>query len=229
MSQEKARRFRKKPVVVEAMRYDGPSYVECRGGEIPRLTPTFDMLHRFVGRHFSTLHVGSGYHGGPEQYAPAIRTPEGVMRVSPGDWVIRGTRGECYPCKPGPFADTFEPAAVPSLAAEVERLMAECERHRRANLVRTVINGWDETIDGALTDYINEHGWDAVPWKVAERLSGEVERLRAALQRIAKEPAPGTTVSCRNIAKAALAATLTDEGGGAVSAPQASRSEGGDG
>lgn len=66
-------------------------------------------------------------------------------------------------------------------AAEVERLAAENERHRRANLVRSVIDGWDEAIDGGLTDYINEHGWDAVPWKVAERLSGEVERLRAAL------------------------------------------------
>jgi hypothetical protein len=49
---------------------------------------------------------------------------------------------------------------------------AECERHRRANLVRSVINGWNEDIDGALTDYINEHGWDAVPWKVAEGALG---------------------------------------------------------
>ena len=38
-----------------------------------------------------------------------IRTLEGDMKVSLGDWVIRGTRGEFYPLKPGQFADTFEP------------------------------------------------------------------------------------------------------------------------
>jgi hypothetical protein len=62
------------------------------------------------------------------------------------------------------------------IVAENERLRAECERHRRANLVRSVLEGWDEEVDGALTDYINEHGWDAVPWKVAEAaLSGSRE------------------------------------------------------
>ena len=38
-----------------------------------------------------------------------ISTREGVMLASPGDWIIRGTRGELNPCKPGIFADTFEP------------------------------------------------------------------------------------------------------------------------
>jgi hypothetical protein len=54
-----------------------------------------------------------------------------------------------------------------NLANAVERLDAECDRHRRANLVRAVIEGWNEDVDGALVDYVNEHGWDAVPWKVA--------------------------------------------------------------
>lgn len=35
-------------------------------------------------------------------------------------------------------------------------------------------------------------------------LLAENERFRGALERIAKEPAPGSTISCRNIAKAAL-------------------------
>lgn len=37
-----------------------------------------------------------------------------------------------------------------------------------------------------------------------DRIVAENERLREALERIAKEPAPGSTISCRNIAKAAL-------------------------
>lgn len=44
----------------------------------------------------------------PSDGALVIRTLEGDMKVSDGDWIIRGTRDEFYPCKPGPFADTFE-------------------------------------------------------------------------------------------------------------------------
>lgn len=41
--------------------------------------------------------------------AVLINTLEGQMRANADDWIICGTRGELYPCKPGPFADTFEP------------------------------------------------------------------------------------------------------------------------
>lgn len=37
-----------------------------------------------------------------------IATLEGVMRVSPGDWIIRGVKGEIYPCKPDIFAIIYE-------------------------------------------------------------------------------------------------------------------------
>jgi hypothetical protein len=37
-------------------------------------------------------------------------TLEGDMRVSVGDWVIRGVQGEFYPCKPDIFEATYEPA-----------------------------------------------------------------------------------------------------------------------
>jgi hypothetical protein len=38
----------------------------------------------------------------------AIKTLEGVMFVSDGDWVITGVQGERYPCKPDIFAATYE-------------------------------------------------------------------------------------------------------------------------
>lgn len=31
------------------------------------------------------------------------------MMASPGDWIIRDVKGECYPCKPDVFAATYEP------------------------------------------------------------------------------------------------------------------------
>ena len=38
-----------------------------------------------------------------------IATLEGIMTASPGDWIIRGVKGEIYPCKPDIFAATYEP------------------------------------------------------------------------------------------------------------------------
>lgn len=91
------------------MRYDGPNWVPVTdGSRVAWDAPEFADVRRFAGSKFTTVHTGTVTHGGPNQYSPAIRTLEGVMRISRGDWVIKGTRGEVYPCKPGPFADTFE-------------------------------------------------------------------------------------------------------------------------
>lgn len=37
-----------------------------------------------------------------------IETPEGVMKASPGDYIITGVHGEKYPCKPDIFKETYE-------------------------------------------------------------------------------------------------------------------------
>ena len=37
-----------------------------------------------------------------------IETLEGRMKVSPGGWIIKGVKGEYYPCKPDIFAATYE-------------------------------------------------------------------------------------------------------------------------
>ena len=41
-------------------------------------------------------------------YPTQIATLEGVMTVSPGDWVIKGVKGELYPCKDDIFQMTYE-------------------------------------------------------------------------------------------------------------------------
>lgn len=38
-----------------------------------------------------------------------IETLEGPHIVSDGDWIIRGIKGELYPCKPDIFEATYEP------------------------------------------------------------------------------------------------------------------------
>lgn len=38
-----------------------------------------------------------------------IKTLEGVMTASRGDWIVRGVKGEIYPCKPDIFAASYDP------------------------------------------------------------------------------------------------------------------------
>jgi hypothetical protein len=79
-------KYRKKPVVIEAVQYDG----------------TFPMeFLRYDERVFSD--GGNGI---------CIKTLEGVMTARPGDWIIRGMKDELYPCKPDIFEATYEPAEV---------------------------------------------------------------------------------------------------------------------
>ena len=39
----------------------------------------------------------------------AIKTLEGIHYALPGDYIIRGIKGEVYPCKPDIFKQTYEP------------------------------------------------------------------------------------------------------------------------
>ena len=39
-----------------------------------------------------------------------IRTLEGTMEARPGDWIIRGVKGELYPCRDDIFQQTYDPA-----------------------------------------------------------------------------------------------------------------------
>ncbi|MDI9903781.1 hypothetical protein QM716_28350 [Rhodococcus sp. IEGM 1409] len=98
---DRPRKFRKKPVEVEAIRLDNHT------------TP--ERVARWCGGRVATPTVGTGC-----PIVIEIDTLEGVMTAHPGDWIIKGTQGEFYPCKPAPFADTFEPASLPVVPAPTE-------------------------------------------------------------------------------------------------------------
>jgi hypothetical protein len=53
--------------------------------------------------------VGEGWTKGSLSGALIIHTLEGAMTASVGDWIIRGVKGEFYPCKPDIFEATYEP------------------------------------------------------------------------------------------------------------------------
>ena len=43
----------------------------------------------------------------------SVSTLEGPLHISEGDWIIRGVKGEYYPCKPDIFAATYDPVEYP--------------------------------------------------------------------------------------------------------------------
>lgn len=93
------RHYRKKPVVIEAMRWDGS------------LKSTDDVTYWCGGQY--DYEVKSSDHTDKAEWI-AIPTLEGVMRASVGDWIIRGVQGEFYPCKPDIFEATYEAVTEPT-------------------------------------------------------------------------------------------------------------------
>jgi len=81
--------YRKKPVVIEAVQYDG----------------NFRCLDEFSINEVSHFKVSRDDNG---KSCIKIPTLEGEMVASIGDYIIRGIKGEYYPCKPDIFEATYE-------------------------------------------------------------------------------------------------------------------------
>lgn len=84
-------KYIKKPVVVEAVQWDNKK--------------SLPLIHAF-GCDFVEFVAD-----GTEDLI--IPTLEGRMRCHVGDWIIKGVKGEFYPCKPDIFEATYEPITTP--------------------------------------------------------------------------------------------------------------------
>jgi len=80
-------KFRKKPVVIDAVQWDGTNVSEIR---------------EFFGGFTEWVPLNSEF--------LLIKTLEGEHTANPQDWIIKGVKGEFYPCKPDIFAATYDPA-----------------------------------------------------------------------------------------------------------------------
>jgi hypothetical protein len=87
--------FRKKPVVIEAflLRANGP-------------TPTPEWFNAALADGT----IARCYPPSPSTVIFEIKTLEGTMAACIGDWIIKGVKGEIYPCKPDIFAATYDAA-----------------------------------------------------------------------------------------------------------------------
>ena len=84
------KKYQKKPIIVEAVQWDGNEYIE-------------DLVNWCDRRNGRVL----GWYGDGTKTL-RIETLEGPLRVIPGDWIIKGIKGEFYPCKPDVFEATYQ-------------------------------------------------------------------------------------------------------------------------
>ena len=85
-------KYRKKPVVIEAV-------------QLTRLN--IPIVLNFLGAHVYKYGYESNGYEDIHLYC-YIKTLEGVMRADEGDYIIKGIRGEFYPCKKHIFEETYE-------------------------------------------------------------------------------------------------------------------------
>lgn len=92
------KKYRKKPVVIEAMLYDGS-------------VGSLDAIFQWLGGDYGVKAELKENHGG-ERNVLCIDTLEGAMDAQIGDYIIKGVKDEFYPCKPDIFGATYEAVEV---------------------------------------------------------------------------------------------------------------------
>jgi hypothetical protein len=88
------KKYRKKPVVIEAIQFEGDLYVADKIKE----------WSRPCNGHKPPVDFESTNNG----IELIIETLEGNMRARKGDWIIKGVNGEFYPCKDDAFKKTYD-------------------------------------------------------------------------------------------------------------------------
>lgn len=89
-------KYRKKPVEVEAFHFTKENYKR-------------EKLPLWLKKAMSYGEISLFSQYGGEVISGDINTLEGKMQISEGDYIIKGVKGEFYPCKPDIFEMTYEP------------------------------------------------------------------------------------------------------------------------
>ncbi len=85
-------KFKKKPVIIEAFKYDG-GFMNTKG--------EYNIPYWAINAN----EEGILYFEDGELF---VKTLEGIHHVSVGDYIIQGVQGELYACKPDIFKETYE-------------------------------------------------------------------------------------------------------------------------
>ena len=92
-------KYRKKPVIIDAIQWNGKNYREI-----------FDFLTNYELTNELMSTAGENFYIDHDKIKGGliIKTLEGEHLASIGDYIIKGVKGEFYPCKPDIFEQTYE-------------------------------------------------------------------------------------------------------------------------
>ena len=97
-------KFRKKPVVIEAVQLRWDTWSEmCDHAGVGKLSDG-----KPEGCYIDAEGNGTLLQGASDEIGLFIPTLEGLMTARQDDFVIRGVKNELYPCKPDIFEQTYE-------------------------------------------------------------------------------------------------------------------------
>jgi hypothetical protein len=97
-------RYRKKPIVIDAILWTGDNILDVMTFMHPQEPVYVNNLSHMKFTNADDV-VG-------------IQTLEGLVVASKGDWILRGVAGELYPCKPDIFAATYEAVGADAASGE---------------------------------------------------------------------------------------------------------------
>lgn len=186
-----AQKYRKKPVEIEAMQWDGTpegatpiiNWVLENGGAARWDEPHDEIRHELPD--------------GTVQGCPAspgglfIDTIEGIMRADTGWWVIRGVEGEFYPCKPSVFAESYDdpdealtPAQSHYAAAEYALDLSKDEADPTALIAQAQVHATlaQAASNEALLQFISAHVTNTVVDGLKKYLLGGTRDMRGGAQ-----------------------------------------------
>jgi hypothetical protein len=154
-------KYRKKPVVIEAFLWTGDEHQQ--EDPVWIVTAIKDGQVRFEK-------------SGTPEVTLLIDTLEGTHRAQRGDWIIKGVKGELYPCKPDIFAATYEPE-LPN----AERVGGS-SREGHAELLRDV-GGIIKGLDCVIAFLLDGSWTGSQARAVLTDYAAELAKLDAALRR----------------------------------------------
>jgi len=99
-------KYRKKPVVIEAMQFTSESAFDVYSWVEKNTLGSFEPMSVITGKY---PYPASGVSIDPRDGRMIISTLEGLHWVDICDFIIKGVNGEFYPCKPDIFDKTYEP------------------------------------------------------------------------------------------------------------------------
>ena len=105
-------KFKKKPVEIEAIQYTGKNDFEISkwSNDLVYPSPVLEPAEN-----------------NPSGSYLQIKTLEGVMTAIVGDWIIKGVKGEFYPCKNDIFLVSYD-VVIPKKVQDAQKFLQECSR-----------------------------------------------------------------------------------------------------